>query len=271
MIIRHTYDYQGNPIDILTPAFNNTVNSVAHRGYSDVAPENTLPAYLEAKKRGFSHAECDVCLTSDRVPVLLHDNTIDRTSNGSGAISSLTFEQVRSYDFGSWKSAEYAGTKIPSFEEFIILCKDIGLYPYIELKTDYSYTTEELELIVDQVEANGMKGKVTYISFGSNLLEQVKNIDAQARLGFITWNQSASEAVSIINSLKTGYNEVFIDGEFSRVTESYIAAYRNAGISVEVWTVDSSNSIVGLNKYITGVTSNSLIAGEVLYDKANLK
>ena len=86
------------------PEDNSGVLSVNHRGYSAIAPENTLPAYRLSKEKGFRYVETDVSFTSDGVPVLLHDASIDRTSDGTGKIAEMTFEQVRQYDFGSWKS-----------------------------------------------------------------------------------------------------------------------------------------------------------------------
>jgi hypothetical protein len=111
--------------------YNTNVNSVNHRGYNTIAPENTLPAYQLSRKMGFTMVECDVQFTSDDVAVLLHDATIDRTSNGTGNINDLTWAEVQQYDFGSWKSADYTGTRIPSFAEFIQLCKYLGLKAYV--------------------------------------------------------------------------------------------------------------------------------------------
>ena len=82
------------------------VMSINHRGYSAEAPENTLAAFRMSKEMGFDAVECDVRFTKDGVPVLLHDEKVDRTSNGKGKIGDLTLEQVRKLDFGSWKSAE---------------------------------------------------------------------------------------------------------------------------------------------------------------------
>ena len=109
--------------------YDENVRTIAHRGYSAVAPENTIPAYILAKQMGYKYVECDVSFTSDNVAVLLHDSTIDRTSNGTGSIADMPYEQAAQYDYGSWKSSEYTGTTIPTFEEFIMLCKKIGLHP----------------------------------------------------------------------------------------------------------------------------------------------
>lgn len=94
-----------NPLDA-------NVKAVIHRGYSLTAPENTFPAYTLAIEKGVSYVECEMLFTSDNVPVLLHDTTIDRTSNGTGAISELTLSYVKGLDFGSWKDVKYANTNI---------------------------------------------------------------------------------------------------------------------------------------------------------------
>lgn len=88
------YNTNGYPVtvDTFVVNYDSNVKAINHRGYSAIAPENTIPAYIMSKKMGFTYVECDVSFTSDGVAVLLHDNTIDRTSDGSGAISGLTYE-----------------------------------------------------------------------------------------------------------------------------------------------------------------------------------
>ena len=261
------YDYQGNQVSDNVTALNYdlTVKAVAHRGYSAVAPENTLPAYKLAKANGFFYAETDVSFTSDGVPVCLHDATIDRTSDGTGNINSLTWAQVQQYDFGSWKSSAYAGTKIPSLQQFLELCRSIILHPYIELKNSATYTEAQIQSIVDLVEACGLKGKVTYISFNETYLGYVKAYDSAARLGYLSSSVSAS-VISTVQGLKTTYNEVYLGT--SSYGSSAVSTCKAAHVPMEVWTIDSADTIKGLDPYITGVTSNYLIAGKVLYEGA---
>ena len=243
--------------------YDANVRSVNHRGYSTVAPENTLPAYILSKKKGFTYVEADVSFTADGVAVLLHDSTIDRTSNGTGSISSMKYTNVCQYDFGSWKSADYAKTRIPTFKEFIKLCKQIVLHPYIELKNNGAYTQTQIQNLVDIVEANGMKGKVTWISFSSTFLEYVKNADPEARLGYLV-SSVTDTAISTARGLKTGSNEVFMDS--SDYDADAIARCVAADIPLEIWTINDENVIKGMDGYITGVTSDNLRAGKVLYD-----
>lgn len=260
------YDKYGTRIDegsASFPDYDLTVIGVNHRGYSTVAPENTLPAYKLSKQMGFNYVEADVCFTSDGVPVLLHDPSINRTSNGSGMIYNLTFEEVRTYDFGSWKSSEYAGTKIPSLAEFLQLCKDIMLNPWIELKQNSNYSQAQIESIVDMVNAYGLRKNVTYISFTKSFLTYVKNYDDEAPLVYLNTTPSTSD-ISDCNDLKTTKNKVAYGTNYTNLTDAICEAYAAAKIPISVWTVDSGSDLMGLNPYVSMVTSNSLIAGKVL-------
>lgn len=259
------YDINGNLI--AESNYDVTVHSVNHRGYSTIAPENTLPAYILSKKMGFNYVETDVSFTSDGVPMLLHDSTIDRTSNGSGTLSQMTYAQVRQYDFGSWKSSAYTGTVIPSLAEFLDLCKSLMLHPYIELKSNGNYTQAQIRQIVDLVHSYGLKGKVTYISFNSAYLGYVKDYDDEARLGFLkdTW---ATSDVTTCQGLKTTKNEVFYDVYYGVISSTMISAMSAAGIPMEAWTINNASVMLGLDKYVSGITSDNLIAGKVLYENA---
>lgn len=249
----------------LIPNYDSTMFSVNHRGYSTIAPENTLPAYRLSKKMGFNYVETDVSFTSDGVAMLLHDSTIDRTSNGSGTLSQMTYEQVRQYDFGSWKSPMYAGTKIPTLAEFLDLCRCIMLKPWIELKDNGGYTQAQIEGIVDMVKDYGLQGVASYISFSATFLGYVKNHDPKATLGFLTSNANTGH-VSTCQNLQTGSNEVFYDVKYSALSDNVINAFKAADIPIRVWTVNDESVVRSLNPFITGVTSDNVLAGKVLYD-----
>ena len=262
------YDINGTIIAIDAEKnlnYNSSVLSVNHRGYSTIAPENTLPAYKLSKQMGFNYVETDVSFTSDGVAMLLHDATIDRTSNGSGTLTDMTYNQVRQYDFGSWKSSEYAGTVIPTLAEFLQLCKSIMLHPYIELKSNGAYTQAQIEEIVDIVKSYGMKGNVSYISFSNTYLGYVKDYDNEARLGFLAGSASPSH-VATCQSLMTSKNKVFYDVNYSGITQVICDAFMTEKIPIEAWTVNNASTMLGLNKYVSGITSDNLIAGKVLYD-----
>lgn len=273
------YDFEGNIIltgsganattTIVQSGVNNAppiMRSINHRGYNTVAPENTIPAYVLSKKMGFDAAECDVSFTSDGVAVLLHDETIDRTSDGTGNIASMTYEQASQYDYGSWKSADYAGTKIPTFEEFIRVCKEIQLHPYIELKQGASYTAEQIKSIVKMVERAGMKGNVSYVSFSPDYLGYVREEDKTARLVYVVRDIS----IAILNQaliLKTGQNDVALHCQYNNVTNDKVAQCIQAGVPLEVWCPTTAEWIENMNPYITGVSADALNAEKVLREK----
>ena len=254
--IGDVFDANSNPLSFYLSA--PIMKGVNHRGYCTEAPENTLPAYVLSYLNGFKFVETDISFTSDDVPVLLHDSTINRTSDGTGNITDLTFAQVREYDFGSWFSAAYAGTKIPSLAEFLVLCRNLGLHPYLELKNNATYTTAQIQKVVDMVEQYGMKGKVTYISFTKSYLQTVVSYDDEARVGFLSSSVS-STVISNAVSLRTGKNLVFLDS--SSYGSSALALCEAAHLPLEVWTLDNATTIAGLNDYISGVTSNDKNAG----------
>ena len=107
---------------------------VAHRGAGKPAPENTLAAFKLGAKYGYRMFECDVKLSSDGVPFLLHDDTLDRTTNGVGVAGLQTWETLQQLDAGSWHSGEYAGAAIPSLDIIAAYCIDNDFDLNIEIK-----------------------------------------------------------------------------------------------------------------------------------------
>ena len=244
--------------------FDATIKSVAHRGYSIEAPENTLPAYELAKEKGFKYVECDISFTKDNIPVLLHDSSINRTSDGRGKISDLTYEQAYQYDYGKWKHFFYTNTKLPTFEEFLDLCIKLELHPYIELKSNDDYSEEQIRSLVKLVEEKGLKGKVTWISFSAKFIEYVKNADDSARLGYVV-DDVTPEVIAKALELKTENNSVFIDSKFKTLTPERIQMCKDNNIPLEVWTVNDEEAIINMDPYISGITSDKYVAGYVRY------
>lgn len=262
------YKWNGKPFNIdLTSEIeltseNVNIKSINHRGYY-TAPENTLSAYKLSAKHGFKYVECDVSFTSDNVAVLLHDDTIDRTSNGSGSIANLTYNQVLAYDFGSWKASTYTGEKIPTFEEFISLCKKLGLHPYIELKTG---TEAQIKNLVSIVKKYGMLNNVSWISFSISLLGYVYSANNKARLGVCS-NTIDSSLITNLLALKNENNEVFIDCLYSAITNENVELCINNDLPLEVWTLNDESILYSLNPYISGVSSDNLHACKLLYNR----
>jgi glycerophosphoryl diester phosphodiesterase len=111
---------------------------IGHRGVAAYAPENTLAAFRAARALRRSWIEFDVRLTADHALVVCHDDKLDRTTNGSGRISKMPLAAVRRLDAGSWFGAGFAGEAIPTLDEALILCREIGLGANIEIKAEGS-------------------------------------------------------------------------------------------------------------------------------------
>lgn len=151
----------------------NQMNIFAHRGASGAYPENTLLAFREAAKLPIYGVELDVQRTKDGVLVINHDEKIDRTSNGKGYIRDMTFEEIRSYDFGSWKGEQFAGEKIPTLDEVLDLFRMTHHMINIELKTDvFEYPGLEDE-VIETVKSHDMMERVIFSSFDHEIVERV--------------------------------------------------------------------------------------------------
>ncbi len=245
---------------------------INHRGWYK-APENTLSAYRESYNNGFKYVECDVQFTADGVPVLLHDDTIDRTSNGTGYLSQMTYAEVSKYDFSYDDKdtvndfSSYRGEKIPTFAEFIALCKELGLHAYIEIKG--SITEAEATKLFEIVAAAEMQDNVSWLAFSGEALAKIAVIDPTARLVWVLTDTNATKIAAnnipfATEKLMTGQNEVVFNLYYTLANQSVVDLLKGYNIPLEVWTVNDVNAILGLPSYVTGVTSDMYNAEQVL-------
>ena len=267
-------DASGNILNngsVNNAATKDTMVSVGHRGWYK-APENTLAAYRESYNHGFKYVECDVQFTKDGVAVLLHDDTIDRTSNGSGTLSQMTYAELLQYDFSYDDSdtvndfSAYRGEKIPTFVEFIALCKELGLHPYIEIKG--TMTDAEAQALIKIVADAGMIDGVSWLGFSGDALSKIAMYCPTARLVWVITDTNASK-INANNipfaqaNLMTGQNQVVFDIWYTLATQDVVDVVKEAGIPLEVWTVNDINAIKNLHPYVTGVSSDYYNAKEV--------
>lgn len=233
---------------------------ISHMGYSFDAPENTLDAYLLSDKKQYSYVETDVRFTRDNVPVLLHDETIDRTSNGSGAVSKLTYEQLKTYDFNAEKEG-YSGIDIPTFQQFISLCAKNYMHAYIELKV--SMSNQQIEELYNTVARYRMTKHVSWISFHYTNLERIRAMHPAAQLGYLH-DYPDSDVIERTEKLKNGTNTVYLCAKYTQLTEELRAACLRAGVLLEIWTMDEKKTAVQqLNTSAQGITVDRLTVGDL--------
>ncbi|MCC2033785.1 glycerophosphodiester phosphodiesterase [Microbacterium allomyrinae] len=140
----------------------------SHRGGAATAPENTLPAITAALAGEFDYVEVDVALTADRHPVLMHDASVDRTTDGHGRLAALTLAEVRALDAGSWFDPAFAGTQVPTLAEFLDTLGGSGGRAIIELKG--SWDADAVAGAIAEVSARALEDRVALASFDARTL-----------------------------------------------------------------------------------------------------
>jgi glycerophosphoryl diester phosphodiesterase len=145
----------------------------AHRGDRANYPENTLPGLQAVLEGDFNFVEMDIHLTADDVPVIIHDSLVDRTTDGTGEISTMTLKQVKKLDAGSWYSPRFAGTRVPTLEEFLQIFASSPKEAMIELKGVWS--EDQVRIVTDLIEQYGAKNRVVFEAFGYRTLTSLQN------------------------------------------------------------------------------------------------
>lgn len=237
---------------------------ISHRGYSSGAPENTMPAFTLAVQRGYQLLETDVMFTKDGVPVLIHDSQIDRTSNGSGKVSEMTYEQLKSYDFSYVDGKDfsaYRGTCIPTFEEFAAFCAKNNVHPFIELKAQM--TEAQIHKLTDIATKYGIQYRSTWISFQYDNLKYVKSSHPQSSLCLLT-DQVSSRALSYVAQLKNTVNTVCLGANAAYLKPADCARCLSKHIPLGVWTVnDVPWAVTQANTCAQYITTDGLTWGNL--------
>lgn len=150
------------------------VHVCGHRGNSMVSPENTLAALTATRTSGGTSAEIDVVLTSDGELVLLHDDFLDRTTNGKGLASKASLADIRALDAGSWFSADFAGEPVPTLSEAVAHAAEIGLGLVVEIK-EFQNLEGTYARIKELVETTDILDHAIFISFDHTVLKALKD------------------------------------------------------------------------------------------------
>lgn len=159
----------------------------AHRGSKGTHPENTLASFKEAVRVGSDGIELDVHLTKDGYLVVIHDETVDRTTNGTGEIRNLTLAEIKAMDAGSWFHNKYAGEKIPTLEEVLLLLTELGFNGQlnIELKTDVIQYEGLVEKCLALQSAKDWPFAIVYSSFNPYTLVELKEANPSQEIGLL--------------------------------------------------------------------------------------
>lgn len=239
--------YQGN-VNINVGVLSRT-QVTAHRGFSHVAPENTMPAFQAAIDSGADYIELDVQLTADEQLVVFHDDRIDRTTNGKGMLKNYTYEQLQQFSAGSWfgKDGEFDDVKIPLLTEVLDLVgNDIMLNIEIKRSGEPKKTAER---VVELVKEYGIANSCYITSFSYDALKKVKQLDPKIKTGYIA-NLSTATSYSRLPYIDA------VSMNYLFVNQSVVNSAHHNGKRIFVWTVDRQSEVqrmmaLGVDNIIT--------------------
>lgn len=161
-----------------------TIN-YAHRGASVYYPENTMLAFEKALELGATGIETDVQMTEDGVLILIHDELVNRTTNGRGFVKNYTYKEIRKLDAGSWFREDFKNLKVPTLDELMDLLMDKNIKLNIELKSNIILYEEIEQKVIETIYKYNMQNKVIISSFNHYALKKCKEISPKIKIGLL--------------------------------------------------------------------------------------
>lgn len=234
----------------------------AHRGASSYAPENTLPAFALAMELGSDGVELDVQLTKDGIPVVIHDETIDRVSDGKGYVRDYTLKELKQFNF-NMKFPLYGRTELPTLEEVFIMLQDTELTVNIELKNHRIFYAGLVEKVLDIVLKYKMEGRVIYSSFNHMSLLHLKQLNPDSKTAFLCRDGFIDIAGYTRKNDAYAIHPELINLQYPQ----FLNNCRRNEIKVHVWTVDAIEDITrmvaeGVDAIITNYPDKAIEISE---------
>jgi glycerophosphoryl diester phosphodiesterase len=223
----------------------------AHRGAPRYAPENTLASFRTALDDGVESIECDVQRTKDGHPVVIHDQTVDRTTDGHGPVGSFTLDELRRLDAGRWFAPAFAGERIPLLDEVLTLVGTRALLR-VEIKNaPTAYRGIEAQ-VLDAVRRHGLEDDVMVTSFDHECVRTVRTLSPRSATGIIFTGRLIDAPAA---ARAAGANAVCMNWAY--VTEAGVAQAHREGLLVYAWPVDDDGRFRHCRECgVDGVTSN---------------
>ena len=224
---------------------------LAHRGASAYAPENTTIAFAKAIKMGADGFELDVHLSKDGALIVIHDESLNRTTNGSGFVKDFSLEEIKKLDAGSWFDSQFSDEKVPTLDEVLTLVKDTRLLINIEIKNGPFFYDDIEQKIVDCVIRHNMIDRVIVSSFDHYSIVKAKELNPSIKTGalFLARTIDSWKYVKEI-----GANA--LHPHFISVTDEMIRTCRDNNIEIHTYTANEPEHIkhlakLGVNSIIT--------------------
>lgn len=212
----------------------------AHRGASGYAPENTLPAFQLAVDMKADGIECDIHYSRDGHFIVCHDDTVDRTSNGTGMISEMTLDEIKALDFGKKFDEKFAGTTAPTLEEMLDVVKGMNVIN-IEIKEFGADRDEEaiLHKFYEILLSCGVIGRVIVSSFDARLLKHLKELHEDVYTCYLYGKQKKTAAYS----RKLGCSAIHPYFGVGYLTTMTVRSAHRRNMKVNAWTANTEKEI----------------------------
>lgn len=208
---------------------------IAHRGGGKLAPENTLAAMRAGHQYGYKMVEYDVKLSHDLVPILMHDSTLERTTNADGLASERSLTALLQLDAGSWHSQDFAGEKIPTLEQIARYTQEKGIASNIEIKPTPGDERRTAERIANEAARlwAGQPIPPLLSSFSLDSLAAARAVQPDLPMGWITSELKEGWQTAIAD-----LNLVSLHLRHDKVTPELISQIHRMGLRLAVWTVN---------------------------------
>ncbi|HEY3377327.1 MAG TPA: glycerophosphodiester phosphodiesterase family protein [Armatimonadota bacterium] len=231
------------------------MQSIAHRGYSAIAPENTLAAFRSALAEHADGVEFDVHLSADGIPVVIHDPVLGRTTNGTGEVRAHTVAQLQALDAGSWKSPEFAGERIPLLKDTLALLRGRTI-PYIELKAPG--TAGPMVALLQEL---AMSEQVVVMSFDEGLLQEVIALDPQIHVRLLVGTDNSEHPEDAWRTAAQRVGTMHLSIIEQALTPARVKLLHVEGYDIFAWTVDKTERMQELiDMGVDSIASNRIDA-----------
>jgi len=238
-----------------TPISGKRTLNWAHRGASGKAPENTLAAFRLATEMGADGIELDVHLSADGEVVVIHNDTVDATTDRSGRVSQMSLAELQALDAGGWFDPRYAGERIPTLREVFEAVGD-RLLINIEIKVEVGYHPLEQESETARLVAEyGMAERVLFSSFSPRSLRRLYRLAPDVGRGFLYGKGEPAFLASLLGRFYAPLTAVH--PHFSLVGEKSVAKAHERGLRVNAWTVNDAGDMRHMRDLgVDGIISN---------------
>lgn len=218
-----------------TPTNPRRPEIIAHRGYSAIAPENTLPALDAALEAGATAIEVDLRTAIDGTPVLFHDVHLGRTTSGVGPVRRRTLGQLKSLDAGSWFSKEFEEERIPTLAEALERLDGRLQRFYPEIKGYREM--EDLDRMVEIVTSAGMLERTTFLAADTVVLDRIRDTEPSVALGIVVEGEEGVDD-ALERAVRDRRTFVDLDVDLALESPAVVRTALERDVEVGVWTVD---------------------------------